>query len=239
MREDLPDIVRECGRTRRPSHKTRKWSPPYRYALEDDGSPTRVPMKPRRGDLKCSNMRYNPLTRALKSYVGKPWSEAYSALTSIFRRPTVTTLWAIGHAQYLIRSGDHVLWEPNLFVDAGGILRERPPVSRRRKHDINCWCGHCNKNPLTGMDMSGTEWRLIDKTHFAEKEQGIWYVYTVGWHDPDEIISSNTFAGELVIVRYRDRPKEPLWYIADKRQASRKMLRHLGVRNDHPLTIHA
>lgn len=89
MRDDLNHVVGEHGRTKGPSHKTRHWSPPYRHTLEDDGSPTRVPMRPRQKSVKEWTIRYKPLLRSLRSHVGKPWNKTYSQIRHIFRRQTL------------------------------------------------------------------------------------------------------------------------------------------------------
>lgn len=224
MRSDWYHVIRECGKSAGPSHKTRRWQPPHRGTWEDDPSPTRVSIRPRKvktRSQKRSGIRHNVLRRLVESHTGTSWSTFYSDFRQSFRRPTGVSRAAMSSLRFLADIGTN------------GALKVRPANPKKLHANRSAWCS-CLKckdiNPLTGQSMRGKQWQIIDRTRYAEKRDGIWYIHTVGQHDPDDIVGFDHRT--MTNVTFGQKPDVPRSYISDTRQANRKILRQLNLRNN-------
>lgn len=248
MRDDLRHLVREAGKSRGPSHQTRKWSLPYRADWDEDTSPTHVPMRPRKVRArKESGIRTNPLRRCLRARVGTPWTTTYHILKNLFRRSTPTDRGAMVEVAWVTGSDKYRHSTSILHIDGQGMLQATPLRPYQRPADFLCNIGRCGcTNAITGKKMCGKQWKPIDDTRYAIKEGGIWYMRTIGWHEPSDVAHfvpvygrhprlNITIQASSIPITYAERPDLPRWYEIDKRQINRKMLRQLGLRNDHPL----
>ncbi|MCC6934336.1 MAG: hypothetical protein IT406_01390 [Candidatus Yanofskybacteria bacterium] len=260
MRQDLSHVLSIAPGGFREPNKNR-WSPHPAMLLGDpeivqalDDSPRRLPMRPRRREPRRMGFRFSTLKRVLQAQVGRPWDKVFGELIEALS----------GNVARNAR--EHITWyvETNCVIDErntpwrhfGGSLfpvrglyvhpttgiLSRTLDEPRRSHGESCLRECCAiENPL-GKSMNRlwaeANYRPIDKSRFARRENGIWYIYQVAVHKPSDVYATrwSDFLAQAEVTTYADRPDVDRRYVARRTQASRKLLRRLGVRNA-PVTI--
>lgn len=170
--------------------------------LQED-EPIRRPMRSRTEYRKCTRgARFNPLARALQSYVGRPWNEAHSRVlhrlrTTVRHAPMQLRWWldttvdttCVVTSDGSIVSTRHMRHSTpyGLFVHpVDGTLQEgigNGRVYHRYTLDADGIREKYLAGPVKIRKIMDEYWihediRLIDSRRFAEKIDGSWHVHT-------------------------------------------------------------
>lgn len=254
MRQDLAHTLKDVAGRRYTPHKS-GWTPHPALLgevdlelLEDvEESPRRIPMRPRMRshEARRSGFRFGVLQRGLAAQVGRPWNEVFSELLEKLPGDRVWDIreaigWAVQTNCRLASDGsvcwtrDGHQWWPvrGMYVhpETGILCEATPPAKPVRLPKV--------VNPLTGTMMEGAwardNYRPIDKSRFAQRENGIWYIYQVAVHAPTDTYATrwDWRNDREQVITYGEVPAVDRRYIASKKQACRRRLRVLGVRND-------
>jgi len=138
---------------------------------EDYSGPSITSMRPTNGgwDRKQLNEYLNPLRRFLQRRCGTQWDDVYSEIREHNRPGSAVGEHIFQHLFDYVRvktTDVSHYWDPDFFVDTGGILRRSPPRDRRawaRSPDPTYWHPTDDEHlwHVRRDDGCWFEWRLI------------------------------------------------------------------------------